>query len=235
VELYAFVDWDDTLAQNIGYFRLAARAAASYISCTTGVPYQTVRRLGDETDLEVARKMGLTKDSFPSAWVETYKACCTKGGVSALFDSEAVVSNICRQPYLIKQRIMANASRVLTWLRIAGFEVCIWTVGDLEIQNRKVSESGLSDLVDRVIVPPVKNPATLQAAMEERPASRCVMIGNSLHSDIMPALKLRIGCVHVEKQTWAYDQSVGELPADLYRKVKRLAQVPGAVKGLFNA
>ena len=108
------------------------------------------------------------------------------------------------------------------------------TKGDLFHQEAKVRDSGLARHFPRIEIVSEKDTDTYVRLLKEFevPATRFVMIGNSLRSDIQPVLELGGWGVHMPYHvTWAHEaearldgtddsrlrsvQSPGELPAVL--------------------
>lgn len=90
----------------------------------------------------------------------------------------------------------------------ANYPVVLITKGDLFHQETKVRESGLSELFRRIEVVSEKDPHTYGRLLEEFnvPASRFLMVGNSLRSDIQPVLELGGWGVHVPYHlTWMHE------------------------------
>jgi len=82
------------------------------------------------------------------------------------------------------------------------------TKGDLFDQERKLAQSGLIDLFRAVEIVSDKSAATYArvfTTMGDGP-SRALMVGNSLRSDILPALEAGAFAVHIPHElTWAYE------------------------------
>jgi putative hydrolase of the HAD superfamily len=98
------------------------------------------------------------------------------------------------------------------------FRILLITKGDLLDQERKLAQSGLGDLFDGVEIVSDKTPLTYADILDrhgER-ASRAVMIGNSLKSDVLPMLTLGGWAVHVPYHvTWELEKA--DLPPDSSR------------------
>jgi putative hydrolase of the HAD superfamily len=90
----------------------------------------------------------------------------------------------------------------------ATHQIVLITKGDLFHQESKIERSGLADLFRRIEVVSEKDPATYARVLHELdvPASRFVMIGNSLRSDIEPVLALGGWGIHMPYHiTWAHE------------------------------
>ena len=90
----------------------------------------------------------------------------------------------------------------------ADHEIVLITKGDLFHQESKIEKSGLADLFQRIEVVSEKDMPTYQRVLRELgvPASRFVMIGNSLRSDIAPVVELGGWGIHIPYHiTWAHE------------------------------
>lgn len=230
---HAFVDWDDTIAENIRYFNQTEEANSQLIARLTGHDAAAVLRRGQELDLAVARRMGLVRESLSVAWLECYREFARTAGMKPDAEAEAALQRACQMPYEVRQELIAGAAETLTWLHQSGFEVTIWTAGDEAVQTRKIRESGLKALVHRAQVVVDKTAARLKEAVGDRDLGRCFVVGNSLHSDIRPALALGVTAVHVPAETWAYDQSRVDLTDPAYHRVERLTDLPDLLSRRF--
>lgn len=231
---HAFVDWDDTIAENIRYFEETEEANSLLIARATGADPATVRTRGREIDLETARRMGLVKESLSTAWVACYREFALARGLAPEAETEQALVRACRYPYEVRQELRPGAAETLAWLYGNGFEVTIWTAGDHNIQLRKIRESGLTETIHRAQVVPDKTPERLREAVGDRDPARCFVVGNSIHSDIRPALAVGLLAVHVPAETWAYDHGHLDVGDPRYREVRDIRQVPSTVSAWFQ-
>lgn len=231
---HAFVDWDDTIAENIRYFHQAATDLATHIARLTGADFARVKERGEELDLATVRRLGLVKDSLAIAWTDCYREFCASAEMAADPQEERAIQMIATGPYEAQQEIRPGAPETLKWLRENGFEITIWTAGDQDVQGRKIRRSGLHHLVHREQIVIDKTPDRLHLAMGDRDPRRCFVVGNSLHSDIRPALTLGLLAFHVPAETWAYDHSRVDLTDPNYHRIAGIHDLPGALTGRFR-
>jgi putative hydrolase of the HAD superfamily len=103
------------------------------------------------------------------------------------------------------------------------------TKGDLLNQEQKLARSGLGEQFDAIEIVSEKDAATYRriATRHGIAVESAVMIGNSLKSDVLPALEAGLWGIHIPYHiTWAHERA--EPPADSPRYVKldSITQVP---------
>jgi len=112
------------------------------------------------------------------------------------------------------------------------FRLVVITKGDLFDQERKLAASGVDHFFDAVEIVSEKNAATYARifARHGEGAARSAMVGNSLKSDILPALEAGAHAVHIPSEhSWALDH------ADSPGSQERFMQIGsiGDLAGLF--
>jgi putative hydrolase of the HAD superfamily len=126
-------------------------------------------------------------------------------------------------------RLFAGVADVLS--KVAQtHRVVLITKGDLVHQTRKVETSGLAHLFNHVEIVLEKDPATYRRvllSLNIDPHHFC-MVGNSLHSDIMPVLAIGgFGAYVPYEILWELDQSEGVPTADdRFVEIAKLADFP---------
>lgn len=231
---HLFFDWDDTIAQNIHLFREADQRNGRYLAGLFGLKLEEVLRAASAFDLKVSRKVGLGRDSYPSAWATCYAHFCEQFGRRPHEDERERVWAIANWPYEQRQPLVDGAPETLDLLRQEGFELIVWTAGDGEVQRRKVQESGLADRFDAVRVVPKKDAAGLRRLMGPRGRARCVVVGNSAASDVRPALELGLLALHIPAETWAFDEADINVDHPLYVRLDSIRLVPPTLKSRFS-
>jgi putative hydrolase of the HAD superfamily len=118
----------------------------------------------------------------------------------------------------------------------AQYAVVLITKGDLFHQEKKVAQSGLADLFQRIEIVSEKDATTYRRVLGEfkRQPEEFAMVGNSLRSDIEPVVRLGGWGVHLPYHvTWAHELETG-LGADEQRviTVPAPADIPAAIAEL---
>lgn len=104
------------------------------------------------------------------------------------------------------------------------------TKGDLFDQESKLARSGLGEHFSMVEIVSEKNVATYQRVITRSsvPPDRFLMIGNSLKSDVLPAIDAGAHAVHIPyAMTWAHEQV-----HDHGREITQLASIREVVDWL---
>ena len=107
------------------------------------------------------------------------------------------------------------------------------TKGDLLDQERKIAQSGLGELFDGVEIVSNKTDAVYREvfARHGAGAERALMAGNSLKSDVMPALEAGAWGVHVPHGLeWALEAADAPLDAPRFRTIGTLDALPALIE-----
>ncbi|HYO75777.1 MAG TPA: HAD family hydrolase [Thermoanaerobaculia bacterium] len=112
----------------------------------------------------------------------------------------------------------------------ANYRLMLLTKGDLFDQESKLARSGMGELFSAVEIVSEKNVATYRAIMARHDVApeRFLMIGNSVKSDVLPALEAGAKAIHVPYYTtWAHEIVSDEVIAGRdYARFKSLAELP---------
>lgn len=90
----------------------------------------------------------------------------------------------------------------------SGYRLMLLTKGDLFDQESKLARSGLGELFAAVEIVSDKNAKTYRTIMTRHAVApeRFLMVGNSLRSDVLPALEAGAMAVHIPyEMTWAHE------------------------------
>ncbi|MCW7543781.1 HAD family hydrolase [Aurantimonas litoralis] len=163
-----------------------------------------------------------------------------KGFVLSMIETALDVTGDTASPAIVRQILDAGremlehpvealpeAQETLAALT-GSYRLVLITKGDLFDQERKLAASGLGDYFDAVEIVSDKTAATYErlfARHGDGPA-RAMMVGNSLKSDVLPALAAGSFGVHVPHElTWALEHAEAPKSAPRFRQVDRLGEV----------
>lgn len=220
-------DADDTLWQNEQFYRLSEARFAALLA-----DFAEAGRLGEA--LLAAEKRNLARygfgiKGFTLSMVETAIEV-TEGRVPASTIRE--ILDVGREMLVHPVETLPGVRETLEQLA-ATHRLVMITKGDLFDQERKVAASGLGELFSAVEIVSDKTPETYSRifARHGDGAARAMMVGNSLKSDVVPAIEAGGWGVYVPHDlTWVVERV--EAPADnaRYRAVGAIAAVPALVR-----
>ena len=204
------IDADDTLWQNNVYFE---RAIASFISYLNHHEYSPaeVRHALNEQERETILGHGYGLASFTRSLVATYERL-SPGPVTEhnLLRVRSFARTIAEQEI----ELLPGVAEALPQLA-ARHRLILMTKGDQAEQADKLTRSGLSSHFYAVEIVAEKDPATYHAviARHELAAHTSWMIGNSIKSDINPALAAGLHAVFLfHKDTWILEHAALATP-----------------------
>lgn len=112
-------------------------------------------------------------------------------------------------------------------------ELVLITKGDLLDQERKLAQSGLGDLFDAVEIVSDKTVATYARIFARHGARQALMVGNSLRSDVIPAIAAGGHGVHVPHDlTWALEHAEAPRDHPRFHEITTLGALPALVEAL---
>jgi putative hydrolase of the HAD superfamily len=107
--------------------------------------------------------------------------------------------------------------------------------GDLLDQETKMERSGLAGCFESIEVVSHKTPQSYKRILERhsiRP-ERFLMVGNSLKSDILPALELGAWAVHIPYEvTWLHEAADAPVDQPRFYALEHIGQLPGLLEQL---
>lgn len=108
------------------------------------------------------------------------------------------------------------------------YKLILITKGDLFDQERKLAQSGLGDLFSGVEIVSEKLAETYSRVFRRHGdgAERAMMVGNSLKSDVIPALEAGCWGVHVPHElTWALEHEEEPAGTPRYHRIDHLGEL----------
>jgi putative hydrolase of the HAD superfamily len=109
-----------------------------------------------------------------------------------------------------------------------GYRLVLVTKGDLFDQERKLAESGLGELFAAVEIVSEKNASTYERVFSRHGdgPERAMMVGNSLKSDIVPAIAAGSWGVHVPHElNWVLDHAAAPVESARFRRLAHIGEL----------
>jgi putative hydrolase of the HAD superfamily len=227
-------DADDTLWHNEGLF--SAAHAKFHALLAAHHDAATVDRALYATELRNLPLYGYGAKGFTLSAIETAIEL-TAGRVSPaeLRELIALGRDILAHPV----ELLDAVPDVLAGLAASGHRMILITKGDLQHQERKISESGLAPHFLATEVVSEKDDATYRRVLARHgiDPTRFLMIGNSLKSDIAPILRLGGLAAHIPYHlTWEHERlaTPPEAPGRFFT-LASLRELPALIARLANS
>ncbi|WP_199614879.1 HAD family hydrolase [Paenibacillus alkalitolerans] len=230
-------DLDDTLIHCNKYFDLVIDQFAELMEewfSGHRLKKEQIKRKQLEIDLAGIEVHGFTAERFPESFAETYDYFGALSGRPADPDERRRVLELGYTVYDSEFELYPDVVETLTMLHKAGHMLSLYTGGDETIQRRKVEKVNLAPFFgDRIFVARHKNSDALAGIIKKMAFNPSVtwMVGNSLRTDIVPALENGIGAVYIPPlSNWAFDLvQIDVQPADRLIRVDSIRKVPEAL------
>ena len=222
-------DADDTLWQNEQYYNLTESHFRSLLADYAEGNHVSDRLL--EAEKRNLAHYGFGIKGFTLSMIETALEI-TEGRAPSSVISEilAIGRDLLSHPV----ECLPHARDALDALAGKYFLVLI-TKGDLFDQERKLAQSGLGDYFDAVEIVSDKTATTYRRIFGKHGEGpeRSMMIGNSLKSDVVPAIAAGAWGVFVPHElTWVLEHVEKPEEAPRFREIPDLGHVPDLVANL---
>jgi len=233
-------DLDDTLIHTAKHYNNILDKFAQFLQSEIGPEAPSTEEILEtqaRVDLASIAKKDFTKERFPTSLAKTYQIIANRAKkpqrdtTGARRKAYEIGLNVFNPNYWTKE-LIPGAETTLNFLTSQQEELFLLTMGDEEIQKRKINHFKLKHWFGNKIhiVPKEKKPV-LENISRNIDKSKVWMIGNSARSDIAPALEIGIGAVYIPQETWAYDKhDLSGLDARRLVILNYIGQIPEAYK-----
>jgi putative hydrolase of the HAD superfamily len=222
-------DADDTLWQNEQFYRLTEKSFTDLLADHGDSHHVSSRLL--EAERRNLTTYGFGIKGFTLSMIETALEV-TDGTVP-----QHVIGKILALGRAMADHPIETLPHVQETLEaLAGkYKIILITKGDLFDQERKLAQSGLGDFFDAVEIVSNKDTAVYSRIFSRHAdgPDRAVMVGNSLKSDVIPALESGAWGIHVPHDlTWALEHAEAPATHPRFRILETLAPLPDLLRSL---
>jgi putative hydrolase of the HAD superfamily len=231
---------DDTLIQCNKYFNQVINQFAEQMTIWfKSLTKEEIKRKQFEIDIESVDKNGLTTEHFPQSFVDTYLHYCELAGKKKEDDIIEYLRKLGRSVFEIPVESLPNMYETLKQLKEEGHQLYLHTGGEEANQRRKISQLELAVYFEhRVFISERKDTTALTDILKTMDFDRKLtwMVGNSLRTDILPALELGINTIYIPAKTeWEYNMiEVNVEPKGAYLTLSSLNEVPEAIHNYLS-
>jgi putative hydrolase of the HAD superfamily len=227
---------DDTLVYCNRYFnQVTDQFADQMANWFETVTKEEIKQKQLEIDLDAVNKYGLSSDRFPESFVGTYKHFCQNKGKKEKQSDINYVRELGSKVFKTPVEPIPFMSETLQQLKSAGHQLYLHTGGDEANQRRKIAQLELTTYFEhRIFITEYKDTTALSDILKTIHADPKItwMIGNSLRTDIVPALEKQINAIYIPAETeWKYNMvDVSVKPKGAFFTVDSLRKVPDVIQ-----
>ena len=226
------LDADDTLWHNETIFRLTHARFVDLLA--DHGDEATIEARMAETERRNLRLYGYGVKGFTLSMIETAMELCD-GGAPPEVVREILAAG--REMLAHPVETLPGVDEALAALAEKYLLVLI-TKGDLMDQERKLAASGLGELFAAVEIVSEKDRSTYDRifARHGTGADEAVMAGNSVKSDVLPAIEAGAFAVHIPYHiTWAHELADAPEGHPRYVSLSRIGELPDWIAAIDNA
>ena len=220
-------DADDTLWHNEIYYRGAAQRFTSLL-CQYTDP-ESIEQTLSEIEIRNVASYGYGFKSYTLSMIEAAIAATDRRASAELIDAILAIGR-----GMLNGEVLLFEQARETLRRLSDlYPLVLITKGDLLEQSNKVRRSGLAGFFRHIEIVEDKNPQSYRALLDKHgiPASRFLMVGNSLKSDVLPVLEIGGRAIFIPyAHTWAHEHA--DANGHQYYEIQHLGLLPELVATL---
>ncbi|GGF90082.1 HAD family hydrolase [Paenibacillus abyssi] len=230
-------DLDDTLIHCNKYFYMIIDQFSDLMTTWFsgyGITADTIRDKQTEIDIAQVHVLGFKSDHFPQSFIDTYRYFSDITGRKMSILEEDLLWRLGLSVYEQEVEPYPNMQATLDQLAEQGHDLHLYTGGEPLIQKRKIERLQLERYFgSRIYVRRHKNNEALESILSEGNFDRdhTWMIGNSIRTDVVPALTAGIHAIHMKSEIeWLYNViQIDVQPRGAFFTLQHLIEVPDTI------
>jgi putative hydrolase of the HAD superfamily len=230
VQALIVFDGDDTLWRAEQLYD-DAREHAAAIAAEAGFDPEHWTRLQKEIDMANVASLGLSPQRFPLSSVLAYERVATECGAKVSNEIKRRIRQASAEVFYATASLMPGARNVVAQLA-RTHRLALLTQGDPVVQGKRIADSGLASYFDIIrIVDQKHDHSFAEVLVDTGTAPGCAWsVGNSIPSDINPALRIGMSAIWIDAHVWAHERRESvSLPGDVIKcssllEVSRIVQ-----------
>lgn len=227
-------DLDDTLIHCNKYFGLVLGEFYTLIHewfAEYELTTDEIRQKQIEIDIASVHNVGFKSGNFPQSLINTYRYFCQRCLRLIHPLEEEQLLKLGLSVYDLEVEPYPGMVETLESLKSDGHQLYLYTGGETSIQQRKIDQMKLNMYFEeRIYIREHKNIHSLEQILQSGPFDRSStwMIGNSLRTDVIPALTAGICSIHIQiSNEWEYNiVELEESPEHILYTVSSIDEVP---------
>ena len=199
-------DGDDTL-WFIEHLYDEARDECCKIIKETGLDAAGWEQLERSIDLENVVRLGFSAERFPTSCVEAYQRLVWESGRQTEASVETAIRTAATEVFWREASPAHGVNDICSILEHQCHTVLL-TKGEEWVQRKRIAEAGLVNAFDHVSIVREKTESDFREALRAIgvPPSSAWSVGNSLASDVNPALRIGMRAIWIDAYVWEYER-----------------------------
>jgi putative hydrolase of the HAD superfamily len=230
------LDLDDTLVHCNKYFVESRNRFANVMKkWFKPLSKEEILKKQSEIDIKSVEQNGLHSSIYTQSLVDTYRYFCEANGRKMKASEINQVEKMGQSVFQRKVKPFPYMYEILDTLQAEGHQLYLFTGGDAANQSRKINQLGLRDYFEeRIFIFEHKNTEAMQQVIAKINADKkdIWMIGNSLKTDIKPAIELGLNAIHIPAEIeWTYNIiDIDIEPSGTFAQLKSLRHLPEFIR-----
>lgn len=219
-----FTDMDDTLIVNAVLYEHAAAMLQGYLA-HFGIAPEDVMQAHAAVEKELFPLLGYSRARYPQSFENTLLHFLPDAPQEMIDRARSFAERVFSTVAGVKPGTM-EAIDLLT----AQYPVYIVTQGDQDVQKFRISHLPFKDKLAGAFVVDKKSRETFETLTQKLGYAphEVVMMGDSLKSDVLPALEAGLHAVWIEAHNWAAHENSAAFPA--HARARRCTSVHEAAQ-----
>jgi len=228
--LAVIFDGDDTLWSSEELYD-DARSKVRLIFSNSGLNGAEWEQRERLLDVQNVAKFKYSTERFPTSCVQAYEELCLGSGHRIDKGLANQIRSTAKSAFENDPPVMPGARETLALLRSRGARLALLTKGDYALQCRRIERSGLREFFDVIRIVPEKTPDVIRDVIRALgvDAGSAWMVGNSMRSDIFPAMRAGLRAVRIPAHVWEYERTYDQIEPDGVITTSHLADVPTVI------
>jgi putative hydrolase of the HAD superfamily len=227
-------DGDDTLWSTEPLYDRARQEARAEV-VRSGLDGDAWEHLERRLDVENVSVLGFSVERFPTSCVQAYETLARVSNVAADPQVSERIRSAASAVFSQDPPLVDGARDALLHLRARGAKLALLTKGDPNVQRRRVNRSGIADMFDVThIVGEKRSDAfrNIVAGLRVEPKDAW-SVGNSVRSDIVPAIEAGLRAVWIDAHVWEHERFEGVFTHDQVLAVSDLSAAVAAIEAVL--
>jgi putative hydrolase of the HAD superfamily len=204
---FLLMDFDDTLVRTSQFYLEVRQNVLDRLNYLRVDTTNAILVL-EEIEARNIALHGFAKERFPLSLSELYLTLCNRQQLTFDYFERHRFEAMGWGVYDVAHPKVDGAEEILQYLRSNNYQLGLLTKGDKEVQRNKIRKSGLAHYFDVVEIVSDKKTDTYVNFVKDYGliAGDCYMIGDSIKSDVNPALKAGLSAVYIPSpDAWSFE------------------------------